>query len=130
MSTKHILQFECQECKKPVKFSLFDLDAHQGLLSCSHCQKQYAFSDSTLNRQLKKFEALCRQLIESEEILGNASVGVDIGEHQVKIPFRLLLTRLGSTLDLKIGDRPLSISFRIEPVKDLSSILSKPNSGD
>ena len=67
---------------------------------------------------MKKFEALCKQICESEEILGNASIGVDCGEHHVKIPYKLLLTRLNSCLDLKIGDQSISITFRIEPLKD------------
>jgi hypothetical protein len=68
---------------------------------------------------MKKFEALCRQICDSEEILGNAHVGVDCGEHRVKIPYKLLLTRLNSCLDLKLGDQSLSIMFRIEPIQDV-----------
>lgn len=125
MRNRDVLQFDCQSCRQPVQFSIFELDASEGLLKCAHCKKKYAFTDAVLRRQLKKFEALCRLLIDSEEILCNTSVGVDVGEHHVKIPYRLLLTRLNSTLDLMIGEQPLSISFRIEPVKDLSSILTK-----
>lgn len=124
MPSKDTLQFDCQGCKKPVQFSIFDLDANRGLICCGHCKKKYELSDPVLSRQLKKFESLCRQLIDCEEILGNTAVGINVGEHHVKIPFRLLLTRLGSKLDLMIGNQPLSISFRIEPVKDLSAILA------
>jgi hypothetical protein len=125
MPNRDVFQFDCKTCQKPVQFSIFELDENKGQLCCTHCKKKYALTDVDLTRQLKKFEALCRQLIDSEEILSNTAVGVDVGEHHVKIPFRLLLTRLGSTLDLMIGDQPLSISFRIEPVKDLSDILKK-----
>lgn len=115
------LQFNCQSCKQPIPFSVFQLEQHESL-KCEHCQKKYAFSDESLLRQLKKFEALCRQLIASEEILSNTAVGIDIGEHKVKIPYRLLLTRLNSTLDLMIGNQPVAISFRIEPLKDLPAL--------
>lgn len=125
MNQRHILQFKCQKCQTPIQFSIFDLDANKGQLCCAECKRKYAFSDDILVRQLKKFEALCRQLIDSEEILSHTSVGIDIAEHHVKVPYRLLLTRLSPTLDLMIGDQPLAISFRIEPVKDLSSILSE-----
>ncbi len=37
----------------------------------------------------------------------------------MKIPFKLLLTRLNSTLDLMVGDDPLTIRFRVEPAKDI-----------
>lgn len=117
MHAKHSLEFKCQSCEKEVPFSLFDIDI-KTTIACSNCSKKYTFSDENLIRQLKKFEALCLQIRESEEILGNTSFGVDVGEKSVKIPFKLLLTRLTSCLDLRIGDKPLSISFRFEPLHD------------
>jgi hypothetical protein len=123
MQKGHLLQFNCQGCQNPIEFSVFELDKNQSLLKCSHCNRKYSFDDAGLKRQLKKFEDLCLQLIESEEILSDTSVGIDVGEHSIKIPFKLLLTRLNSHLDLIIGDKPLSISFRLEPLKDLPDIL-------
>lgn len=119
MQKKSILQFNCQGCHHPIKFSVFDLDDENALCCCSQCNKKYVFNDEVLKRQLKKFEALCRQIADSEEILANTAVGIDVGEHHVKVPYKLLLTRLNSTLDLLIGDQPLSISFRLEPLRDL-----------
>jgi len=118
MQKGHQLEFDCMTCKEPVIFSLFNLEKTDGHIACNKCQKRYAFTDETLKRQLKKFEALCRQLIESEEILSNASIGIDVGEHHVQIPYKLLLTRLNSSLELSIGNMPVSIKFRIEPLKD------------
>lgn len=117
MQKGHTLCFNCLSCKTPVTFSVFELD-HREPVSCPECSKKYAFTDPTLVRQLKKFEALCRQIQDSEEILGSASVGVDVGEHHVKVPYKLLLTRLSSSLDLNIGGQPFSIFFRIEPIKE------------
>lgn len=117
MKKRDNLQFNCQSCGNPVCFSVFELERDNSLIHCSHCQKKYAFWDENLKRQLKKFEALCRQLIESEEILSHTAVGVDVGDNHVKIPYKLLLTRLNSTLDLMIGNQPLSITFRIEPLE-------------
>lgn len=122
MQKKHKLQFSCLTCKSSICFSIFELDNDNNQISCQQCKKKYVFSDEVLKRQLKKFEALCRQIIDSEEILSNTAVGIDVGEHQVKIPYKLLLTRLSSTLDLIIGDQPITISFRIEPLRDLPII--------
>lgn len=119
MQKKSTLQFDCQKCEQPIHFSIFELDGPNGTLCCSNCNKKYAFKDEILNRQLKKFEALCRQIADSEEILGDTAIGIDIGEHHVKVPYKLLLTRLNSCLDLMIGDKPLSISFRLEPIRDI-----------
>lgn len=116
------LQFNCQGCRHPISFSIFELESHSSSLCCSQCSKKYAF-DEVLMRQLKKFEALCRQIVDSEEILAHTAVGIDVGEHHVKIPYKLLLTRLNSNLELMIGDQPLSITFRLEPLRDLPSTL-------
>ncbi len=112
------LEFDCSECGHPIAFSLFEIDQQQPLC-CHECKQEYKFDDATLVRQLNKFEALCRQIQESQEILGTTAVGIDIGQQQVKIPFKLLLTRLRSCLDLKIGGKPFTISFRFEPLSDL-----------
>ena len=118
MQKGHTLQFNCIDCKQPVHFSVFDVEESRPI-ACPGCSKKYAFSDPILARQIKKFDALCRQIRDSEEILSHASVGVTCGEHQVKVPYKLLLSRLNSHLDLKIGDQPISITFRIEPVQDV-----------
>jgi hypothetical protein len=109
-------QFDCIQCKHPVEFSLQQISgAATSEISCRDCKKKYGFQDETLRRQLKKFAALCQQIQESEEILGSAAVAVNVGPNNVKIPFKLLLCRLKSTLDLQIGKERFSISFRIEP---------------
>ncbi len=111
------LRLKCLGCEKELSFSIFELE-QQGKVCCDQCGKVYAFEDPTLLRQLRKFEALCRQIRESDEILSMSHVGVDVGNQQVKIPYRLLLTRLNSQLELKIGEIPLTISFRLEPISD------------
>jgi transcription elongation factor Elf1 len=118
MQKGHLLEFNCLSCKEKVSFSVFNLNQNDSSISCPGCYKKYAFTDESLKRQLKKFEDLCSQLIESEEILGSAAIGIDVHEHHVKIPFKLLLTRLNSSLDLMIGNQPITINFRIEPLKD------------
>lgn len=123
MQRGNTLEFDCLACNAPVPFSIFEVEKEPSIC-CSSCQKKYCFDDATLLRQLKKFEALCRQIHESEEILGNAAIGIDVGSKQVKIPFKLLLTRMSSCLDLSIGDKSINISFRFEPLRDLPEIKS------
>ena len=117
MQKGHFLQFCCQSCQHPIQFSVFDLEKAKHIC-CASCGLTYDFNDKGLKRQLRKFEDLCRQIQASEEILSNTSVGICIGDREVKIPYKLLLTRLNSTLDLMVGDRPLTITFRIEPSVD------------
>jgi DNA-directed RNA polymerase subunit RPC12/RpoP len=118
MQRGHTLEFNCQKCSKPVPFSIFQLEENPEIL-CDHCRKRYLFEDGALKRQLQKFEALCRQIRDSEEILSQTAVGIDVNGHQVKIPFKLLLTRLSSCLNLSIGGQSLMIHFRFEPMNDL-----------
>ncbi len=117
MQKGHLLQFSCQSCQNPIQFSVFDIEKNENVC-CSECGLIYDFSDEGLRRQLRKFENLCRQIQLSEEILSNTSVGIYMGDREIKIPYKLLLTRLNSTLDLMVGDRPLTITFRIEPTID------------
>lgn len=118
MQKGHLLQFNCIKCKCPVSFSVFDLEGKESKIGCSQCEKIYSLNDETLKRQLRKFVALCLQLVESEEILSHTAVGIDVGEHHVTIPYKLLLTRLNAMLDLKFGSETISIAFRMEPLKD------------
>lgn len=118
MQKGHTLEFDCLHCQNPVHFSLFQMD-DSNVIICSHCQNEFEITDETLKRQLKKFAMLCHQIRESEEILGSTSIGITVGKEQVKIPFKLLLTRLSSCLDLQIGEKKLPIAFRFEPLKDL-----------
>ncbi len=112
------LEFACLSCNKPIRFSILEKDRGTNI-KCADCEREYLFDDATICRQLRKFEALCRQVLESEEILGNTSVGINVGEHHVKVPYKLLLTRLNACLDLSIGEKPLTITFRLEPKIDL-----------
>ncbi len=119
MQKGHQLEFPCQSCDHSINFSIFSLNKNKNILTCSNCQKEYSFGDEILLRQLTKFEKLCVQLQESEEILSNTSVGVDVGNKQVTIPYKLLLTRLNTQLELDIGGTPCTITFRIEPTVDV-----------
>lgn len=119
MQKGHRLVFTCQSCHHPVPFSVLDLKNDHGAVHCDGCGVSYAFGDPTLRRQIEKFEALCRQIAASEEILSNTSVGIQVGGQEVSVPYRILLTRLNSKLDLAIGDQNLTIAFRVEPRQDL-----------
>lgn len=108
-----VLQFECTRCKGDVCFSVVGSQAVD--IRCSSCNTPYTFSEK-ITEQLTLFEGLCLQIQASKEILGMANIGIDVGEHQVKIPYKLLLSRFNSSLDLTVGGKTLCINFRMEPV--------------
>lgn len=117
MQKGHFLQFCCQTCHHPVQFSVFEIE-QRPTVGCRECGLIYDFNDAALKRQLKQFEELCRQIHASEEILSHTSVALYLGDREIKIPYKLLLSRLNATLDLTVGHRPLTITFRIEPALD------------
>jgi hypothetical protein len=113
MKNANELELTCSKCQTLIPFSLSDLKKEKGVtLSCNHCSREYLFNDPTLQRQIEKFEALCHQLRDSEEILSDASIAVEVGEHRVDIPYKLLLSRLNSKLELNVGGTPTTLSFR------------------
>ncbi len=115
MSNDPRLQFSCQECDGSIHFSLFELNRNNKTLTCPHCQISYDFGDENLQRQLHLFANLCQQIHLSAEILSCTSVGVNVGDREVKIPYKLLLTRLNPTINLTMDGRSLTIAFRMEP---------------
>lgn len=123
MQKGHRLQIACKGCKKPIEFSVFELEKGDHKIECAFCQKIYVFEDETLLRQIKLFDTLCRTIRDSEEILSQTAVGIDVGDRHVKIPYKILLSRLSSNLDLKVGDEHVSIIFRIEPSKDVPQFV-------
>ena len=122
MQKGYNLHFDCQECGHPIDFSVIELKES---VRCSQCEKIYLFQDENLKRQIQKFETLCRTLVSSEEILANTTIGIGVGERQVEVPYRLLLTRLNSTLSLTVGGKALKIQFRLEPRMDLKAETEK-----
>jgi transcription elongation factor Elf1 len=123
MQTGHKLQFHCQECDEPILFSVLDREHFRKIVPCTKCGLKYAFDDETLLRHLTQFEALCHQIYASEEILGSSAIAIDVGEHHVKVPFNILLTRLSSVLELNINGKKSVIYFRVEPLKDVPEAL-------
>lgn len=121
MAKRESLQFVCVECQAPIGFSPLEVETFSGVVVCPNCKKKYRFDDETLLRHLRQFESLCREIHASKEILGNTSIAVDVGTHHVKVPFNILLTRMSSVLELAIGDKKTTISFRVEPLLDVQA---------
>ncbi len=116
MSQNDDIEFECIKdgCKEEIGISLRH-DGNGQQIVCSGCRGEYHL-DKSLIEKLKAFEALVQTVKKSRDILGQTSVGVTVGTKTVKIPYRLLLTRMTTMLDLKIGDQALTFRFRVEPL--------------
>ena len=128
MQLGSMLQFNCvsEGCNHAIKFAILDVKGDQRL-TCAACGQSYFFNKE-LVCALAKFDRLCRAIHESEGILSNTNVAVNVAGHEVKIPFRLLLTRLNTSLTIripqeingKIVEHPIDIQFRLEPLTDIT----------
>ena len=67
--------------------------------------------------KLERLRELIVAVMNAEDILGDINVAVTTGAGDVKIPYRLLLTRMNSIITLNVGDRKVDFHFRIEPLK-------------
>ena len=68
---------------------------------------------------LEKLEKLRRLLLavkDAEDILGDVNVGVTTLNGEVKIPYRLLLTRLNTMITIDVGGQQVDFHFRVEPL--------------
>jgi hypothetical protein len=113
------LEFGCVEenCDALVRFSVLDTTG-KNPIKCGKCKREYTFSGELLGK-LRLFEKLLRTLHESESILSTTNVVVDVHGYDVRIPFRLLLCRLNTELNLQIGGKEVHIRFRISPLNDI-----------
>ncbi len=111
------LEIKCidPECGNDIKISILEMDKSPRV-RCKSCNNEYSFNKQLVD-QLRKFEKLVAAVQEAKDILGQTAVAVDIQGHSVKIPYKLLLTRMNSELKLKINDQQMVVTFRVEPLE-------------
>jgi len=109
------IELQCVGCSNVVAFSLLQLEP-EGRLQCEHCGKQYVLNAALLDK-IKRFEQLLRAVYNARDMLGSANVGIAFKGEEVKVPYRLLLTRLNTMLTLNVGDKETIFRFRVEPLK-------------
>ncbi len=118
------IEITCLACRKPVSFSLMDITADAELL-CTECGKKYTFNRALIEK-ISRFEKLLAAVYDARDLLGNANVGIYFNEQEVKVPYRLLLTRLNTMLTLSVGDKEMAFRFRIEPLNMTASENNSP----
>jgi hypothetical protein len=113
-----IIDFSCmdEECDEVIQFNLMQLKENGGLLKCPGCHRQYEFADDVFLEKLDKLRRLLLAVKEAEDILGDVNVGVTTLNGEVKIPYRLLLTRLNTMITLDVGGSKVDFHFRVEPL--------------
>ena len=117
-----IIDFNCmdEECDEVVQFNLMQLKENKGCLQCSACHRQYEFADDIFIDKLDKLRRLLLAVKDAEDILGDCNVGVTTFNGEVKIPYRLLLTRLNTMITIEVGGEKVDFHFRVEPLDNSS----------
>jgi len=112
---KHV-EFNCLDdvCGKPVQFKLLEIETSP-IIRCPNCGKEYNLNGN-FHKKLKKFESLIYAIKDAEEILGDTNVAVNYRNHEIRIPYRLLLTRMNTLLTMNIGGKKVELRFRVEPL--------------
>ena len=108
------IELTCIECERVIPFSILDLEP-DGPITCKECGKQYIFNEDLFNK-IRRFENLLEAVYQARDILGSANVAIAFRDEEVKVPYRLLLTRLNTLLTLNINGKETTFRFRVEPV--------------
>lgn len=110
------LDFCCkgQGCQGIIKFNLSDIVDPDFQAICPECHSSYELDDE-LRGKLKRMLELIIAIRNSEDILGDSVVSVNVAGGEVRIPYALLLTRLNTMITLDIGGEKTDFHLWVEP---------------
>lgn len=117
------VEFHCVQgkCQGTVIFEMFSLKGGDKI-QCPDCHNEYYFNQDLIAK-LKKFYQLISAVRDAQDILMNTNVCITVDNHEVKIPYRLLLTRMNTLLTLQIGDHHIDFKYRVEPLREADQAL-------
>jgi len=112
------VEFKCvkDKCKGRITFLVNGMKKHP-VLKCGKCGNEYKF-DKELISKLEMFDNLVKAVSDAKPILGDTNVALNFAGHSIKVPYRLLLTRLSTVLSLQMAGKTIDLSFRVEPLKE------------
>ena len=118
-----VVDFVCldSDCNGVVQFNVMELENSKGRVSCPSCHRGYKF-DKAFRSKLQRLRTLIFAVREAEDILGDVNVAVTTPTGEVKIPYRLLLTRLNTSITLDMAGEQVDFNFRVEPLNRAESI--------
>ena len=110
------IDFRCltQDCTGVVEFNLREIADKDFQAVCPVCHRAYAL-DAALQDKLERMMKLIEALRNSEDILGDSVVSVNVAGGEVRVPYALLLTRLNTLITLNLNDTPTDFHLWVEP---------------
>ena len=118
-----VVGFICldEEAESVMKFNIMDLEEAGGRVTCPECRREYDFDRSFLDK-LERLRTLILSVRAAEDLLGDVNVAITTSTEEIRIPYRLLLTRLNTIISIDIGGVKVDFNFRIEPLNEQRSI--------
>jgi ABC-type methionine transport system ATPase subunit len=112
------IEFQCigTGCDSVVVFSVGDVEQN-GSVSCVTCKKKYSFHPEFVSK-MRKFSRLIEAVQDAKDILGDTNVAIKVKNQEIKVPYRLLLTRMNTLITLKMEDGEMCFRFRVEPLNE------------
>ena len=110
------IDFHCfvDGCTGVVKFNLADIGGRDFQAVCPVCHRAYAL-EKDLRDKLRRMLELINALRDSEDILGDSVVSVNVAGGEVRIPYALLLTRLNTLITLELDGKKVDFHLWVEP---------------
>jgi len=116
VGAKAQLDFRClaEDCEGVVKFNLADIAETEFQVVCPVCHRAYEL-DETLRDKLERMLDLIVAIRNSEDILGDSVVSVNVAGGSVRVPYALLLTRLNTLISLEVAGKKTDFHLWVEP---------------
>ena len=116
LGKKAVIEFKCSnsDCQGTVKFSLADISDNEFQAVCPECHRPYEL-DEALRNKLARMLKLVAVIRESEDLLGDAMISVNVANGSVQIPYAMMLTRLNTVISLEMGETKTDFHLRVEP---------------
>lgn len=110
------IDFKClaEGCKGVVEFNLSELADKDFQAVCPVCHRTYIL-DAPLRDKFERMMKLIEALRNSEDILGDSAVSVNVAGGEVRVPYALLLTRLNTLITLELEGKPTDFHLWVEP---------------
>ena len=108
--------FHClaDDCEGVVGFDINSIADPEFQAVCPVCHRAYALDD-VLRDKLCRMMKLISAIRDSEDILGDSVVSVNVAGGEVRIPYALLLTRLNTLISLEIAGQKTDFHLWVEP---------------
>ncbi|MBQ4314348.1 MAG: hypothetical protein IJC21_02800 [Lentisphaeria bacterium] len=116
LGKKGVIEFKCSndDCGGYVRFTLADASNQEFQAVCPECHRPYIL-DEALRNKLERMLKLIAVIRESEDLLGDSVISVNVAGGSVQIPYAMMLTRLNTVITLDLGDRKTDFHLRVEP---------------